>query len=515
MNAVDVGGSGLADYSYDGNGNIVSKTLANGTLASYTYDASNRLTTLNHTLAGASFARFDYGYDSVNRRTYEQRNSAAGDVYGYDAIDQVASVNYDAANPTSGTSGTDRTVGYTYDAVGNRTAVNDSVNGNASYTANNDNQYASVAGSTYGYDANGNLNAGANGAFYDYDAQNRLTTAATSLIGGNIDQMSYDSRNRVVSRTVNTTVTYFIYDGWDLIEERSSAGTVLATYVHGARQDELLSKTSTSGTIYYQHNAIGSVTNLTNASGTVVEKYKYDAFGKPAITNGSGGPLTASAYGNRFLFTGREYLAEVNLYDYRNRVFSADLGRFLQTDPLRVSAGDVNIYRYCGNDPLNFADGSGLCPPPSNSQPPPTPPPPTPPTGIPPWLPEPPSPYDSSYSQAPPPDPTAPVDSTPFHTPGLSFDLNGSLSNPGNSNQSDSLTLSLDGGANIGDFNIGGAGSVSFDNGNAASYSASASATYTNPTTGVSVGVQVNASGNFSNSSPVQGGFQITGRVPF
>ena len=162
--------------------------------------------------------------------------------------------------------------------------------------------------------------------------------------------------------TVNGTSTYFIYDGWDLIEERNSTGTVLATYVHGARQDEMLSKTTTAGTVYYQHNALGSVTDLTNASGTIVEKYKYDAFGKPAITDGSGNPLTASAYGNRFLFMGREYLAEVNLYDYRNRVYCADLGRFLQTDPIRFSAGDMNIYRYCGNNPLNLKDTSGLDP---------------------------------------------------------------------------------------------------------------------------------------------------------
>jgi hypothetical protein len=49
-----------------------------------------------------------------------------------------------------------------------------------------------------------------------------------------------------------------------------------------------------------------------------------------------------------------------NLYDCRNRVYRADLGRFLQTNPLRFSAGDVNIYRYCGNDPVNNADAMGL-----------------------------------------------------------------------------------------------------------------------------------------------------------
>ncbi len=85
-----------------------------------------------------------------------------------------------------------------------------------------------------------------------------------------------------------------------------------------------------------------------------------DAFGKPTITNGSGSLLIVSAQGNRFMFTGREFLTQVNLYDYRNRVYSADLGRFLQTDPIGFKAKDVNLYRYCGNDPVDKTDPMGL-----------------------------------------------------------------------------------------------------------------------------------------------------------
>jgi RHS repeat-associated protein len=76
--------------------------------------------------------------------------------------------------------------------------------------------------------------------------------------------------------------------------------------------------------------------------------------------------FSADPYANRFLYTGREFLKEANLYDYRNRVYSAELGRFLQTDPIRFEAGDGNLYRYVFNraslfiDPLGLACGSGF-----------------------------------------------------------------------------------------------------------------------------------------------------------
>jgi RHS repeat-associated protein len=70
--------------------------------------------------------------------------------------------------------------------------------------------------------------------------------------------------------------------------------------------------------------------------------------------------FSADPYANRFLYTGREFLKEAKLYDYRNRVYSAELGRFLQTDPIRFEAGDGNLYRYVENDPVNWTDALGL-----------------------------------------------------------------------------------------------------------------------------------------------------------
>jgi RHS repeat-associated protein len=117
--------------------------------------------------------------------------------------------------------------------------------------------------------------------------------------------------------------------------------------------------TTTSGSVYYHHDGLGSTVALTDAAGAKIESYTYDAFGTVSIFDAAGFLQSSSSVGNRFLFTGREWITELGLYDYCNRVYSAELGRFLQTDPIQFDAGDVNLYRYGQNNPVTTIDTAG------------------------------------------------------------------------------------------------------------------------------------------------------------
>jgi RHS repeat-associated protein len=107
---------------------------------------------------------------------------------------------------------------------------------------------------------------------------------------------------------------------------------------------------SYAGTYYYHFDGLGSVVGLTNSSGNTVEVYEYDVYGRLGATDAS--------HPNRILFTGREYDKETGLYYYRARYYNPQIGRFLQTDPVGYEAG-MNLYRYCGNNPIGLRDPSG------------------------------------------------------------------------------------------------------------------------------------------------------------
>jgi RHS repeat-associated protein len=110
----------------------------------------------------------------------------------------------------------------------------------------------------------------------------------------------------------------------------------------------------------YQHDIHGNVTALLGFYGGVIERYTYDVFGSPTILSANNTQLSASAFGNRFMFQGREYFPELGIYDYRHRMYHPGLGRFLQTDPTGFDAGDMNLFRYTGDDPVDRSDPTGL-----------------------------------------------------------------------------------------------------------------------------------------------------------
>jgi RHS repeat-associated protein len=150
------------------------------------------------------------------------------------------------------------------------------------------------------------------------------------------------------------TITYF-YDAEDILCEYDSSGNLQARYTHGPGIDEPISMSRGGSDSYYHADGLGSVVNLTDASGVSVASYAYEAFGKVRSQTGN--------IVNFFRFTGREWDEDSGLYYYRARYYDPQIGRFITQDPFEGNLNDpssLHRYLYVNNNPINKTDPTGL-----------------------------------------------------------------------------------------------------------------------------------------------------------
>ena len=95
---------------------------------------------------------------------------------------------------------------------------------------------------------------------------------------------------------------------------------------------------------YYHRNQQYSIVGLTNAAGTLVERYTYSAYGTLGIYAANGTVRSSSTYANRYTYTGREWDSELRLYHFRARWYDPATGGFVTRDPLGYVDG-MSLYR--------------------------------------------------------------------------------------------------------------------------------------------------------------------------
>lgn len=310
--------------------------------------------------------------------------------YTYDDRGQVTDADYDYQTNED----------YTYDENGNRTTgIDSSLHTNATFTTGDLNRLSGDGTYTYEYDDEGNRTkrietVGGETTVYEWDHRNRLTKVETfdkdpALEAGETLEkevgFTYDVFNRWIGREVDPDgetgsadieQTKFVYDGGQIALQFDKTGTgdladsdLSHRYLWGPAVDQILADEavadlSTAGDVLWPlADNLGTVRDLVEYTGGLTlnrNHIKYDAFGNVTAESDS-------AVDHLFGYTGRAFDEETGLQNNLNRWYDATIGQWISEDPIGISAGDPNFYRYVGNFVTGAIDPSGLEPPGSDS----------------------------------------------------------------------------------------------------------------------------------------------------
>lgn len=346
--------AGTFTFGYDVAGRRTTLSYPNQVVAAYAFDNAGRLTSLTHKAGDNTVASFDYTLDKVGNRL--TKSGAVNESYQYDTLYRLTQ--------TTAADGTEK---YAYDQVGNRLTGPGPKDTLYQYAAGNRMTRGRAFG--YAYDDNGNQsartvpNAPDKGWTLTWDHENRLVKMEKTK-GATEKQtvtFSYDPMGRRIGKSVeavkdgvtNTSTYAYVYDNDNIAMEimTTAGGTEKIFYTHGPGVDEHLALERGGNFYYYHADGLGSVVALTDSAHQTVQGYEYDSFGV-AKANGN--------VRNSYTYTGREWDRETGLYYYRARYYDPVEGRFVSKDPIGFEGGDVNLYAYVQNNPVNDKDPFGL-----------------------------------------------------------------------------------------------------------------------------------------------------------
>lgn len=365
------------------------------TMGSYTYDkgltySKTRISKVMDVKNGSTFHNVSYGYDAMGRIVSESdsTDTSFNNTYVYDAFGRLIQENNKAL---------DKTFVFKYDDNGNiigcdtiayttENVSNDNVTETHVYDSTIKDRLVKFNNISISYDANG-CPTYYNGRNYTWTKGKltRVHCGAAQQPGSLYAdcKFTYDAYGRRLSKsytydpnpastsdysyTYNTT--YYYDNSGRLVREyciekyiSGTTNTRDITYLYDESSiiGAVQTYNGTTGTFYFDRNVKGDVIGIFNSSGTKVASYVYDAWGncttRTIVVN------NFSSY-NPIRYKGYYYDRETGWFWLSSRYYSPELCRFISPDSVDYldpsAINGLNLYAYCGNDPINRYDPSG------------------------------------------------------------------------------------------------------------------------------------------------------------
>ncbi len=225
---------------------------------------------------------------------------------------------------------------------------------------------------TYAYNLDGEMltrTKGGTTTTYTYDLAGNLQSVGlpggTTTIAYKSDPMGrrIERRKLVNGVPVTAQTRRYLYAGDSApVAELDGNNVVRAYFIYATRghvPDYMVipSGQSYNGTYRLVTDHLGSVRQVVKVSdGTVVQSLKWDVSGNlVSRVNHTSYPNFSQPFG----WAGSLWDADTNLHHFGAREYDPETARWTTKDPIGFGGGS-NFYAYCGNDPVNAIDPSGL-----------------------------------------------------------------------------------------------------------------------------------------------------------
>jgi RHS repeat-associated protein len=336
----------LNNITYDPFGPITGWTWGNSTTATRTFDTDGKLTAIN------GQEQKTFGYDDAFRITgvTDAADSTKSWTLGYDVLDRL-----NVATKTS------TTIGYTYDANGNR--LSQTGTSASTYTmSGSSNKLTSTSGALtrgYSYDAVGNTIA-SGATVHSYNNANRMKTGR--LASGSDTTYVYNALGQRVKKSGGAIVSpiYFMYDeAGHLVGEYDSSGNLIQETVWlGDIPVATLRPNGAIVDVFYVHtDQLNTPRKVSRPSDNAL-RWRWDPtpFGEGAPDQN---PASIGSFVYNLRFPGQQFDAETNLnYNYF-RDYDPATGRYVESDPIGLKGG-TNTFSYALQEPILHFDPTGL-----------------------------------------------------------------------------------------------------------------------------------------------------------
>ena len=339
---------GTVEYAYDAAGRIVRTTnAADGTSISYVYDSIGRLVRENNAQLNKTYV---YQYDALGNVVSKKTYAFTENTLPASAVSQI-NFTYSSPDPDRLTSFGNKSISYDYQ--GCPISYSDKKytwsSGKLSQIAIGD---INIGRETFSYTYNGN--GLRTKKAYSYMPPRRGTVPAY-YIANKTTSYFYDNSGRLLEEHSTTTENNGSSETSDLVYFYDTCG--IAGFVH-------------NGSTYYLHrNLHGDVENIFASTGTLIASYRYDAWGNHKVYGATGAENTSSTFignVNPIRYRGYYFDVETNMYFCNARYYVPEWCRWLSQDSVNYidpdSADGLNLFAYCNNNPVMYADPDGNMP---------------------------------------------------------------------------------------------------------------------------------------------------------